>query len=277
MRRRGAGKGLEPLDDDRRRAGARDARPHRDEERREVDDLGLAGGVLDRRDAAGEGRREHHVLGAGDGDQREADRGADEPPAPGADARDVRVDVPLLDGDARAHRLERHDVEVDGADADGAPARERDARLAEAGEERAEDEDGGAHRPDEVVGRLGGDDAGGVERDGPRRLARNGDSHAGEELLHRPDVGDGGEAVEGDGALGEEGGGDGRERGVLGAGDGELAGDAAGAGDEEGVQSGRSLVRGPGGQLSALRALRGAAGPRRCAGFRRRRAARPRG
>ena len=235
------------------------ARPHRDEERREVDDLGLAGGVLDRRDAAGEGRCEHHVLGAGDGDLREADRGAGEPPAPGADARDVRVDVALLDGDARPHRLERHDVEVDGADADGAAARERDARLAEAGEERAEDEDGGAHRPDEVVGGLGGDDAGGVERDGPRRLARNRDAHAGEELLHRPDVGDGGKTVEGDGAFGEKGGGEVGQRGVLGAGDGELAGDAAGAGDEEGVQSGRSLVRGPRGN-----------GVRRCPADRRR-------
>ena len=104
---------------------------------REVDDLGLAGGVLDRRDAACERRGEEDVLGAGDGDLREADRRAGEPSAPGADARDVGVDVPLLDGDARPHRLEGHDVEVDGADADGATPGERDASLAEAGEKGA--------------------------------------------------------------------------------------------------------------------------------------------
>ena len=83
------------------------------------------------------------------------------------DARDVGVDVALLDGDARAHRLERHEVEVHGPHADRAAAGQRDARLAEARDEGAEHEDGGAHRADEVVRRLGRGDARGVEDEAP--------------------------------------------------------------------------------------------------------------
>jgi hypothetical protein len=131
VRRRRPAEGRDPFDDDRLRPRARDARPHRDEERREVGDLRLAGGVLDRRRPARERGGEEDVLGPGHGDLREADGRPGEPSAPRADAGDVRVDVPLLDGDAGPHRLERGDVEVDGADADGAAAREGDAGLAE--------------------------------------------------------------------------------------------------------------------------------------------------
>jgi hypothetical protein len=46
------------------------------------------------------------------------------------------MDVARLDGDVRAHRGEPLDVQVHGALADGAAARERHARLAEAGDER---------------------------------------------------------------------------------------------------------------------------------------------
>jgi hypothetical protein len=54
---------LAPLDDDRVRACAGDARAHRNQAGREVDDLRLARGILDYRAAARERRRHHEVLG----------------------------------------------------------------------------------------------------------------------------------------------------------------------------------------------------------------------
>ena len=52
-------------------AGAGDARAHRAQAHGEVGDLRLARGILQHRDAFGEGRGHHQVLGAGDGDHVE--------------------------------------------------------------------------------------------------------------------------------------------------------------------------------------------------------------
>ncbi len=55
--------------------------------------------------------------------------------------------------DLGAHGLQPLDVQVDGALADGASARQRDAGLPEPGHQGPEREDGGAHRLHQLVGR----------------------------------------------------------------------------------------------------------------------------
>ena len=53
--------------------------------------------------------------------------------------------------DRRAEGLEALGVQVEAAGADGVAAGERDVRLADAGDERAEDADGGAQRAHQLV------------------------------------------------------------------------------------------------------------------------------
>ena len=88
------------LDADHVGAGALDARAHRDQAGRQVDDFRFAGGILDDRRALGEGRRHHEVLGARDRDHVRHDAGAVKPVR-------RRIHVAMLDRDRRAHGLER--------------------------------------------------------------------------------------------------------------------------------------------------------------------------
>ena len=89
--------------------------------------------------ALGEGRRQHRVLGAHDRHEREADLAAAQPAGSG---REV-VAVAVLDrGAERAHRL---DVEVDRPPADPVAARVADDDPPEAGQERPEQDEAGAH------------------------------------------------------------------------------------------------------------------------------------
>ena len=116
---------LDALDHDAVGAGARDPRAHRDRGNGEVDDLGLARGVLEHGRAVGEHRRHHEVLGARHGDESNTNR------APLQPAR-ARVDVAVLEIDLGAHRLQALDVLVHGPQADRAAAGQRHARLAAA-------------------------------------------------------------------------------------------------------------------------------------------------
>src|SRR3989454_1068201 len=127
-------------------ARAPDPRPHRREQGREVDDLGLARRVLDPRRPLGERRGHHEVLGPRDGNEIGGDPRRLEP------ARS-RHDVPVLDRDLGAEAGEPLEVLVDRPDADGAAARQGDARRAVARDERPEHEHGGPHRRDEFVRR----------------------------------------------------------------------------------------------------------------------------
>ncbi len=61
----------------------------------------------------------------------------------------------MADLDGRAHALQGLQVQVHGPGPDGAAAGEAHGRPAEAGEEGAEDQDGGPHGLHEVVGGLG--------------------------------------------------------------------------------------------------------------------------
>ena len=130
------------------RVGARafDLRAHRDQERRELADLGLARGVLDDRLALGAGRGHHEVLGA-----RHRDRVEHEPRA--FELRGARADVAVVDRDRRAHRAQPHDVQIHGPRADRATARQRDVGMPEPAEQRPEHENRRAHRLHELVRR----------------------------------------------------------------------------------------------------------------------------
>ena len=156
---------LDALDADPARAVALDARAHRDQHLGEVVDLGLLRRVLEDRLALGERRRHQQVLGAGDGDHVGRDARALQAPGAGDD-------VAVLDDDLGAHRLQPLDVLVDRPRADRAAAGQRDARLAEAREQRAEDEDRRAHRLDELVRRLVRGHAVGAQRQRRGRRAR---------------------------------------------------------------------------------------------------------
>ena len=77
------------------RPRAADARPHRRQQRGEIDDFGLARRVLDHRRSLGQGGGHHEVLGARHGDQIGRD------PRSLQTAR-ARHDIPVLDGDLGA-------------------------------------------------------------------------------------------------------------------------------------------------------------------------------
>ena len=74
-------------------------------------------------------------------------------------------DVPGVDGDLRPHLFERFEVQVDRALADGAAAGQGDLAVAEARQQRPQNQDGSPHRLDDVVGCRGLGQAAGVDGD----------------------------------------------------------------------------------------------------------------
>ena len=130
-------------------AGAAHVGAHLQQHLGELDDLGLARGVLDHRLALGEARRHHHVLGAVHGREVEGDARAAQP-------RGARLDVAVVEAELGAERLEALQVLIDRAHADRAAARLRDARRAEARDQRSEHQERGAHLAHQVVGGLAG-------------------------------------------------------------------------------------------------------------------------
>jgi hypothetical protein len=150
---------IDALDGQRAGADAVDLRAHRHEALGDVGDLGLHGGVLDHRLALGE-RRGHQD------DVRGADRDLGEHDAVAAQAalRRLGDDIALVDVDLGPKLLEAVEEQIDRARADGAAAGQRHARLVGAGEQRADDPEAGAHGRDQLVGRGGIDDLGGLQR-----------------------------------------------------------------------------------------------------------------
>jgi hypothetical protein len=84
-------------------------------------------GIFDDRGAAGEGRRHHDGVGRADRDFWEMHRRADE-----AALGRLGDDIAFVDVDFGAQFLEAEEEEIDGTRADGAAARQRDARLVSA-------------------------------------------------------------------------------------------------------------------------------------------------
>ena len=99
---------LDPLDLDRRRAGAHDHGPHPVEEGGQVGDLGLPGRVLDHRRALGQHRGQQQVLRRADARELEHDARPEQLVGPG-------LDVAVVESELRAHLLEAGQVHVDRA------------------------------------------------------------------------------------------------------------------------------------------------------------------
>ncbi len=137
-----------PLHADGGRAGALDVCAHLVEQGGEVDDLRLAGAILQDGLALGERGGHEQVFGAGDGDLVENDFGALEPFGAG-------FDVAVILADLGAEAFQAFDVQVDGTRADGAAAGQRNAGASAARHQRAEHQRGGAHGLDQVVGGFG--------------------------------------------------------------------------------------------------------------------------
>jgi hypothetical protein len=177
--------------------------------------------------ALGQGGGHEQVLGPRDRFLFEDDLGA-------AEALGLSPNVAVFEGDPRAELLQAGDVEVDRPRADGAPAGQGDDGLAEAGQERAEDEDGGAHGPDELVGGLVRADLRHAEGDGVAG-GRGGAAEVGDEGQDGLDVLDPGDVGEPELLARQQRGGDGRQDGVLGPAHADFAPQAqvAAAADEE--------------------------------------------
>ena len=107
----------EPTHDEPGRPDARDVSSHRDEHLAEVDDLGLGGGVLDRRLAVGEDSGRDDVLGGADAREAEDDVGAVQPVG-------GRVELPWPN-ELGADFVERGHVHVDRSGAEVITTRHR--------------------------------------------------------------------------------------------------------------------------------------------------------
>ena len=133
----------------RRRAGAVDLGAHRGEHLADVDDLRLAGRVVDLRDALGQHGRHQQVLGGADAREVQPDRRAAQPARRGGD------DEAVLAGDLGAHPGQAGDVHVQAARADRVAARVGHPHVPAAGQQRPEHADRRAQPADQVVVGLG--------------------------------------------------------------------------------------------------------------------------
>ena len=168
-----------------RRARILDSRAHRNQEVGEVDDLGLAGGVVDDGRSPSAHGRHHEILGRAHALEIEDDLGADQ-----AVGR-ARVEVAVVYLELDAEGLEAGDMHVELARADLAPSRHRDDRTSETRDERSEDRDRGAHLGNELVGRLVGVDSARVYGEGMGALlTRHGRTDGREHVAHDVDIGD---------------------------------------------------------------------------------------
>src|ERR1035438_269450 len=211
------------------RAGAFDLRSHFVQKIGEVGDFGFARAVWQNGFALGESGGDEQVFGAGDGDLVENNFRA-------LEAVGAGFNVAVFLGDLRAQLFESFDVEIDGASSDGAAAGERDAGVATAGYERAEDQRGGTHGFDEFVGSLGSGECGAV--DGGAVMSASVaeldfGAHGSEQVARGLNVADLRNVFEDNGLVGEQGGGHAGKRGILCAADADCAEQRLSAADDE--------------------------------------------
>jgi hypothetical protein len=200
---------------------------HRAEQPSEVLHVGLAGSVGDRR-RPGRQRRSHQgVLGA-------HHRGLVHEDRAGAEAVGGSAELdPAVAVDAGAEILEGVEVGVEAPAADEIPARRRHPRLAEAGEQRAGEQERGADLLREILVDRDIGDRGGAEADAV--IGHPGDLHPEplEQGKLRLGVANARHPVQEQLLLGQQTGGEDRQRRVLVAGDGHLAGERHAAFDDE--------------------------------------------
>ena len=115
-----------------------DPGPHLAEEHGQVDDMRLAGRIVDGGDAVGCGGGHHQVLRSGHGWHVEVDGGAFE----AVGARDILTPLEL---DTGAHQTQPDEMLLDAAHTDVVAARLCHAGLAAPGQQRTHQEEGGAH------------------------------------------------------------------------------------------------------------------------------------
>ena len=137
----------------------------------EIDNFGLAGGVVDDGGAFGQCCGHHDVLGGPHRGEGEVDHGTLE-----AATRGLGIEIAIAQVDARAHFLKSVGVDVHRTCADGTPAWQGHFGIAFTREERSEDQIGGAHFAHDVIFGAGVDCT----------VARHGDHAA---LLERGDFG----------------------------------------------------------------------------------------
>ena len=125
-----------------------DARAHFTQHFDQVGDLRFARGVVENGFAFGECRGHQNIFGSGYRDFFESDIRAFEAAVIGY----FSFDVAVRGGDHRSHFFKRGEMQVDGARADGTTAGKRNASDADAGDQRAKSEDGGAHGLDQFIG-----------------------------------------------------------------------------------------------------------------------------
>jgi hypothetical protein len=224
-----SGQPLDPLHRDDVGAGAANARAHRVEAVRQVDDLGLSCGVLEHRHAVREAGGHHQVLGAGHGHEVH-----DVPRS--LQASRARFDVALLDANLGPESLQTLHVLVDRPQPDGAAARERHARVPAAGEERPEHQDRGPHGLHELVRRERLVKARSVQVHA-RTVDRRLDAHLLEQPQHRADVVKPRNVGQPQRLDGEQRGAHDRQRRILRAGDAHRTAQGRAADDQELVHS----------------------------------------
>ncbi len=151
------------LDLDRRTTGAVDLRTHALQHPCEIDDLGLARGVVDDGGAACEHAGHHQVLGRTDAGEVEPHRRTDQPPRRTGDQETV------LAVEFGAELLQPGHVQVEAARTDVVAAGQRDPSLAAPGEQRPEHSDRCAQSTDQVVVGLVTDSIRDVEGQPSRR------------------------------------------------------------------------------------------------------------
>ena len=227
----GAVQVLDAFDDDGLGAGAGDLRAHGVEQAGEVGDFGFGGGVDDLGAAFGEDGGHDDVFGAGDGGIVEQDRRGAEA-AGGAGAEVLRVVFGFGGGFGfGAEAVEAVGVDVELALADPVAAGAA-MGVAMAGQQRADDEGGGAQAQGQLVGHAAAVDGLSADPEGagdavPLDLGTERAEDSGQIL----DVGDVGDALEEHRLIGQQRRGHAGQGGVLRARDGDGTAQRAAADD----------------------------------------------
>ncbi len=182
---------------------------------RQIGDFRLAGDVLQRGGAFGEGGGHQQMFGGADGDEGEDDVGAGQP------AGGAGFDIAAFKFDLRPHGLQPFEVEVHRAGADGIAAGQRDAGLAGARQQRAQHQEGGADFADDLIRGHGVGD-GAAERE-TAAVRLHADAVLGEQGGHGGEVRQFGDVGQGQALIGEQAAGHERQGRVFGAGDGDGA------------------------------------------------------
>ena len=217
-------KAADALDLDGRTARAINLRAHALQHAGKVDDLGLAGGVVDDSRASGKHPGHHQVLGGADTRKIEPDGRADQP------VRCARDEKPVLAVELGAELLQPGDMEVEPARTDVVATRQRDARLTAAHEQRPEHRDRRSQPTHQVVVGLVPDLVGHVDHQ-VARSAVDRATQAPQQLRHHVDVENPRHGADRRAAWSQQRGGHQLQDAVLRAGDDHITGQSRAARD----------------------------------------------